>query len=232
MVEIKGIEKFAPRDYPGHISATFFTGGCNFRCPFCHNSDLVLRPETLPDISREELEAFLDSRQDWLEAVCVSGGEPLLHRDIDSLLKIFKARKLLVKLDTNGSFPARIKALTEKKLVDFWAMDIKGPLEKYQEICGKKTNPDALLRSMDLIRNSGVAYMFRTTVVPGLLREHDLEDIGKILQENDTFQLQQFSPHNTLDPAFLEKKPYPLQRITKMAEGLKKYLLDIRVEGE
>jgi pyruvate formate lyase activating enzyme len=231
LVDIKGIEKLAPKDFPGHISATVFTGGCNFRCSFCHNADLVLRPDRLRVIPQGEFEAFLDSREGWLEAVCISGGEPLMHRGLASLLRIIKNRRLLVKVDTNGSYPNKIEDLIEKKLVDYWAMDIKGPLDKYSEICRVDVDSDAILRSMELIRCSRANYFFRTTVVPGLIREHDLEAIGSLLHKEDTFQLQQFSPLNTVDPVYLKKSPYPERRLQEMAEIMKKYAKEIRIEG-
>ena len=108
VVEIKGLEKFAPKDFPGFVSATFFVGGCNFRCPFCHNADLVLRPDSLTDFPMDYVLAFLDSREGWLEGICITGGEPLFHAEIDVLLQVIKDRDLLIKLDTNGSFPDRL----------------------------------------------------------------------------------------------------------------------------
>ncbi len=132
MVEIKGLEKFAPRDFPGHISSTVFLGGCNFRCPFCHNSDLVLRPEILPTFPLDYFLSFLDSRKGWLEGICISGGEPLLQDDLETLLILIKGRNLLVKIDTNGSFPSRLEDLIRKRLIDHVAMDVKAPLKRYQ----------------------------------------------------------------------------------------------------
>ncbi|MCK7527636.1 MAG: radical SAM protein [Ignavibacteriales bacterium] len=111
MVEIKGIEKFSSRDFPGHISSTVFFGGCTFRCPYCHNSQLVLEPETIQSMAADYFLSYLDGRKGWLEAVCLTGGEPLLHEDIEDIIRVVRERGLLVKLDTNGSFPDRLEAL-------------------------------------------------------------------------------------------------------------------------
>ena len=128
MVAVKGLEKFAPKDFPGFIASTVFLGGCNFRCPFCHNAELVLRPERLADIPMDFFLAYLDSRKGWLEGICVTGGEPLLAEEIESFLTIIKQRGLLIKLDTNGSRPDTLERLLRADLIDRAAMDIKAPL--------------------------------------------------------------------------------------------------------
>ncbi len=134
LVEIKGIEKFSSRDFPGHISSTVFFGGCTFRCPYCHNSQLVLEPETIPSMAADYFLSYLDGRKGWLEAVCLTGGEPLLHEDIEEIIRVVRERGLLVKLDTNGSFPDRLEALLALGLLDRVAMDVKAPLERYREV--------------------------------------------------------------------------------------------------
>ncbi len=231
MVEIKGLEKFAPKDFPGHISATVFTGGCNFRCPFCHNADLVLNPESIPVFPLDFFLSFLDARKDWLEAICVTGGEPLIHEDLEMLLQVIKERELLVKVDTNGSFPKRLEGLIKQKLVDFVAMDIKAPLEKYQEVTKSNVKTDDIRTSIDLIRSSGVTYVFRTTVVPGLLRVEDIEKIGELLKGSDHFQLQNFVPENTIDKSYMQKTPFSKKEFKEFADSAKKYFKKVSVEG-
>ena len=231
MVEIKGLEKFAPKDFPGHMSATVFTGGCNFRCPFCHNADLVLNPESIPTFPLDFFLSFLDARKDWLEAICVTGGEPLIHEDLEILLQVIKERGFLVKIDTNGSFPKRLKGLIKQKLVDFVAMDIKAPLEKYQEVTKSNVKTDDIRTSIDLIRSSGVPYVFRTTAVPGLLRVEDIEKIGELLKGSDYFQLQNFTPENTIDKSYLQKTPFSKKEFKEFADSAKKYLKKVSVEG-
>ncbi len=231
MVEIKGLEKFAPKDFVGFISSTIFLGGCNFRCPFCHNSDLVLRPQMLPTFPLEYFLSFLDSRKGWLEGVCVSGGEPLLHDELEAFLALIKERDLMVKIDTNGSFPSRLEALIQKKLVDQIAMDVKAPLERYSEVTGVEVNKEDILQSIDIVKNSGLQYVFRCTVVPGLIGPEDVEKISLLIKGADIFQLQQFVPLNPLDRDYLEKKPYTREEVQKFAKIAAPYLSEVRVEG-
>lgn len=231
MVEIKGLEKFAPRDFPGYISSTIFLGGCNFRCPFCHNSDLVLRPEILPTFPLDYFLSFLDSRKGWLEGICITGGEPLLHDDIETLLILIKDRDLLVKIDTNGSFPSRLEDLIKKKLVDYIAMDVKAPLARYKEVTRATVNGEDIVRSVDIIKNSGLEYVFRTTVVPGLVRPEDIKKICKMLDGAKIFQLQQFVALNTLDSHYLQKKPYRRKEVQGFAKIAEPYFSEIRIQG-
>lgn len=231
MVEIKGIEKFAPRDFPGYITSTIFVGDCNFRCPFCHNSDLVLRPQTLASFPVDYFEKYLDSRKNWLEGICISGGEPLFHDDLDSLLQLIKKRNLLVKIDTNGSFPARLKKWIQKKLVDYVAMDVKGPLEKYLDVTRVKVNVKDIEKSIEIVKSSGLEYVFRMTVVPGLIDKEDIEKVGRMLKGTKLFQLQQFVPINTLDKSFNKIKPYPQDKLLSFAKVLNSFISEVKVEG-
>ncbi len=231
MVEIKGIEKFASRDFPGHISSTVFLGGCNFRCPYCHNANLVLRPETLPTLHVDYFLCYLDQRKDWLEGICLSGGEPLLEPYLEELLSVIKERRLLVKLDTNASFPDRLAELIRTGLVDRVAMDVKAPLEKYREVTRSAVDPAVISRSLDVLMASGVECTFRTTVVPGCLVAVDIRTIGKMLRGAGRYQLQQFVPHNTLDGRYLEIRPYAAEDLMAMAESVRPYVREVLVEG-
>lgn len=231
MVEIKGLEKFSPKDFPGYISSTVFLGGCNFRCPFCHNSDLVLRPEILPTFPLDYFLSFLDSRKGWLEGICISGGEPLLQDDLETLLILIKDRNLLVKIDTNGSFPSRLENLIQKKLVDHIAMDVKAPLKRYQEVTRATVNEEDIVRSVDIIKNSGLGYVFRTTLVPGLVGPEDIKKICQMLDGANIFQLQQFVPLNTLDSHYLQKKPYRREEVQGLAKIAEPYFSEVRIEG-
>jgi len=231
LVEIKGLEKFSPKDFPGYISSTVFLGGCNFRCPFCHNSDLVLRPEILPTFPLDYFLSFLDSRKGWLEGICISGGEPLLQDDLETLLILIKDRNLLVKIDTNGSFPSGLENLIRKKLVDHIAMDVKAPLKRYQEVTRATVNEEDIVRSVDIIKNSGLGYVFRTTLVPGLVGPEDIKQICQMLNGAKIFQLQQFVPLNTLDSHYLQKKPYRREEIQGLAKIAEPYFSEVRIEG-
>ncbi len=231
MVEIKGLERFAPKDFPGVIACTMFLGSCNFRCPYCHNADLVLKPETLSTFPMEYIINFIDSRKGWLEGVCVTGGEPLIHEGLEEFLSVLKQKNLLVKLDSNGSFPSRLSGLIQKNLLDYVSMDVKAPLGRYGDVVEAPVNPEDIQESIQIIMNSGVEYMFRTTVVPGLVEEEDVIKIGQMLQGAKVFQIQQFSPHNTLNPSFEQKKPFPAQDIQAMTEAVKIYFDEVRFEG-
>ncbi len=231
MVEIKGLEKFSPKDFPGYISSTVFLGGCNFRCPFCHNSELVLRPEILPTFPLDYFLSFLDSRKGWLEGICISGGEPLLQDDLETLLILIKDRNLLVKIDINGSFPSRLEDLIQKRLIDHIAMDVKAPLKRYQEVTRSTVNEEDIVRSVDIIKNSGLGYVFRTTLVPGLVGPEDIKKICQMLDGAKIFQLQQFVPLNTLDSHYLQKKPYRREEVQGLARIAEPYFSEVRIEG-
>lgn len=230
MVEIKGLEKFSSRDYPGFISATVFLGSCNFRCPFCHNAQLVLNPDDVPTYPMDYFTDFLDSRKDWLEGICITGGEPLLHPDLPEFLTFLKKRELLVKLDTNGSFPSRLEGLLGNNLVDSIAMDIKAPLDEYQKVTRIPVDSDHIRKSIDIIRNSGLEHVFRITAVPGLIDGEGMEKIGRMLQGAKVFQIQQFVPVNTLDPSFESRKPFKREDIKALARRVEDFFAEVRIE--
>jgi pyruvate formate lyase activating enzyme len=229
VVAIKGLEKFAPKDFPGFISATVFLAGCDFRCPYCHNSDLVLRPETLADVPLDLFLAFLDVRRGWLEGICVTGGEPLLEPDLEGLLAVLKERGLLVKLDTNGSRPDRLDELFRAGLVDRVAMDVKAPLERYSEVVRARVDVEAIARSAALVRASGRPYMFRTTVVPGLVGEEDVKRISEWLHGAAAYQIQSFAPTYAMDPALRSVKPFGSEEIERMADRARPFFDEVSV---
>ncbi len=231
MVEIKGIEKFSSRDFPGHISSTVFLGGCSFRCPYCHNSELVLRPETIQTMPVDIFLSYLDGRKGWLEAVCLTGGEPLLHEDVEDLVRVVRERGLLVKLDTNGSFPERLEGLLAAGLLDWVAMDVKAPLERYREVTRVNVDVESIVRSADILRNSGVRHTFRTTVVPGFVGKEDVVKIGEWLNGAANYLIQQFVPQTTIDPVFLEVKPFSRPELEDIVAAAKPYFDDVRIEG-
>jgi len=231
VVEIKGIEKFSSRDFPGHISSTVFLGGCTFRCPYCHNADLVLRPETIPSLAADYFLSYLDGRKGWLEAVCFTGGEPLLHEDLEELIRVVRERGLLVKIDTNGSFPDRLEALLALGLIDRVAMDVKAPLERYREVTRSNVDLERIVRCADLLRESGVKHTFRTTVVPGLVGKDDVTKIGEWLNGAAHYVVQQFVPQTTIDPAYLEVKPFGRAQLEEMAAAARPYFVEVGIES-
>ena len=177
-MQIHGLQKLTLLDYPGHMAATVFTGGCNFRCPYCHNSELVLRPESVPMIPEAEVFAFLKARAKMLEAVCVTGGEPTLQKDLPEFLAKVRSLGYRDKLDSNGQAPSVLAGLLQNKLVDYVAMDIKNCRERYGETIGVPNfRTDAVEASVQLLMRSGIQYEFRTTVCKEL---HDTESIKRI----------------------------------------------------
>lgn len=191
----------------------------------------MLRPEILPTFPLDYFLSFLDSRKGWLEGICISGGEPLLQDDLETLLILIKDRNLLVKIDTNGSFPSRLENLIRKKLVDHIAMDVKAPLKRYQEVTRATVNEEDIVRSVDIIKNSGLGYVFRTTLVPGLVGPEDIKKICQMLDGAKIFQLQQFVPLNTLDSHYLQKKPYRREEVQGLARIAEPYFSEVRIEG-
>lgn len=232
MVELKGLEKFAPKDFPGFISSTVFLAGCNYRCPFCHNPDLVLQPGRLADVPMDLFLAYLDARRGWLEGVCVTGGEPLLAEDLEGFLSILKAKELLVKLDTNGSQPERLEAVLAADLVDRIALDVKAPPELYARAAGTKAaDPEAVARSAAILKSCGRPYLLRTTLVPGLIGEPEIQAIGRWMRGAAVFQVQQFSPGNCLSEEYRNLKPYSQDEVRRLAAAAGPFFGEVKIEG-
>lgn len=189
---ISGLQKLTLLDYPGRVACTVFTGGCNFRCPFCHNAPLVLPERLARDSSEEAVLAFLSKRRGVLDGVAVTGGEPLLHRDIGAFLEKVKALGFSVKLDTNGSFPDRLRALVSAGLVDRVAMDVKNSPALYEKTAGAAVDMAAIARSRDFLLSGAVDYEFRTTVVKGLHTKESLMDAARWIRGAKEYYLQQF----------------------------------------
>lgn len=199
-MQIGGFQRFSLLDYPGQLAAIVFTQGCNFRCPYCHNPQLVNPEKYSTPIPEHEVLAFLETRRGKLGAVTITGGEPTLHRDLIDFLKAVKKMGYLIKLDTNGSNPDVLIMLSQMKLIDYWAMDIKAPLHLYPVVSKNDLDPKDILRSMDIIRNSGTHFEFRTTFFEALFNWNDLSQIKELLCPGDTFYLQQCRYTDTLEP--------------------------------
>lgn len=190
-MQILGFLKTTLLDYPGHVAATVFTGGCNFRCPFCHNGDLVLHPETVPAFTEEEIFSHLKKRRNILDGVCITGGEPTLHSDLrDFILKV-RALGYLIKLDTNGYRPEVLIPLCEEGLIDYVAMDIKQAPSHYNDIsCMSSFHIECISKSVDYLLHGTIPYEFRTTLVKELHTEADIQEIGQFLAGADNYFLQ------------------------------------------
>ena len=192
-MKIGGLIKFTLIDFPGTPAAIVFTQGCNFRCRYCHNPELVYPHLFQEPVAEEEIKAFLTRRQGTLEGVVISGGEPTLQPDLVRFMSEVKAMGYKTKLDTNGSRPDVLQELLEKKLVDFIAMDLKAPLDKYCLITGVDANATILQRSMDLIRQSGLPYEFRTTYDKEVLTDADISAISQLV-EGKNYRVQECLP--------------------------------------
>ena len=203
-MNIHGLNRLTLLDYPGHVSATLFLGGCNFRCPFCQNANLVLHPETEPGIPEEEVFAYLKKRRPVLEGVCISGGEPTLYQELPELIRRIKDLNYLVKLDTNGSNPDMIKYLFAEHLIDFVAMDIKSSKEHYELVAGRtQLNLSALQDSIDFLMSGQLDYEFRTTVVKGLHTKSDFEHIRDWISGCRAYYLQSYrASEHVICPGF------------------------------
>lgn len=192
-MKISGLQKLTLLDYPGKVACTVFTGGCNLRCPFCHNASLVVEPRNDEIISETDFFAFLKKRHGVLDGVCVTGGEPLLQPDLAAFLKRIKALGYLIKLDTNGSFPDQLKRLAAQDLIDYVAMDVKSSPERYAQATG---TPDfdflKVRKSIDFLLSGSVDYEFRTTVVKGLHNADILRDTAKVIVGAKRYFLQIF----------------------------------------
>ena len=218
---IGGLQRFSLIDYPGKISAVVFTQGCNFRCPYCHNPELVsFNREGL--IEENYILSFLEERRGKIDGVVLTGGEPTLQPDLVDFLREIKNLGFLVKLDTNGSCPEVIEELLERKLLDYIAMDIKGSLENYSEITNVKVDIEKIKKSIDIIMHSGVSYEFRTTIVKSQLKRDDILKIGESIRSAELYVLQSFRPTKTLDPNFLKETSYTKEELEDIASSLKK----------
>jgi len=212
-MEIKGVIDLSFADWDGKICSVLFLPNCNFRCPYCHNVALVLHAETEETTPLERVEDYLKKRRTWIDGICITGGEPTLHSDLPALCSKLKEMGFLVKLDTNGTNPMMVKALIEKELVNYIAMDIKAPLtaEKYSKAIG--VNAEKLLEKVEetirTLLGSRTDYEFRTTVVPTLHEEKDIEEICRSIQGCKKYVLQNFDVSvgkETLDPDFSKLK--------------------------
>lgn len=191
---IKGLQKTTLLDFPGKLACTIFTAGCNFRCPFCHNSSLVVRAGEVDEIPMESFLSYISKRKGLLDGVAITGGEPLLNPDIDELMRKIRAEGLLIKLDTNGAYPDRLEALLDEGLVDYVAMDIKNTKEKYALTAGLDESFDisTIERSIDVIMKKAPDYEFRTTVVRELHTPEDLVAISEWITDAKNYFLQKY----------------------------------------
>ncbi|MFP4010569.1 MAG: anaerobic ribonucleoside-triphosphate reductase activating protein [Spirochaetaceae bacterium] len=225
-----GLTKSTLIDYPGEVAATVFTAGCNLACPYCHNPELVSGRPPAGFLSRQEVLAYLGKRRGVLGGVCITGGEPTLHPDLEELIGGIHALGLKVKLDTNGTRPDRLETLA----VDYVAMDLKTTPERYDRVAsadaaagsGAGSAPglaERVRRSVAILRErgrrDGVSYEFRTTMVPGIVSEEDLDGLCELMRPGERYVLSPFRPSVTLDPKLGSVAPYPSETLERIAEA-------------
>ena len=228
-ISIKQMIETSLIDWEGKIVSTLYLPSCNFRCPYCYNCDLIMHPEKFPTISQRKIDDFLLERKEFIDGICMSGGEPTLYPDLPAYFKEIKDKGFLIKLDTNGSNPKLLENLLNFGLVDYIALDIKSSLDfdNYSKAAGikDKTVLEKVKDSIELIMNSKVDYEFRTTVVPLLHSDETIMEIARYIAGAKKYVLQNFSPlEKTLDPSFQKIKPYSTEKIQELSKKAKKYV--------
>jgi len=235
---MKGIKEFlgvSLIDWPKRIAAVIFVGGCNFRCPFCYNVDLVLNPQKIPDLDEKKILEKLKERKDFIEGVVFTGGEPTLNPDLETSIRKIKEVGLKTALQTNGSNPEILAKLIRQNLLDGIFMDIKGPINKYNELAGVSVEINKIRKSVEIIKNNypKIEAEFRTTIVPELITKESIKEIGQWLGPNCNvpYFLQQFRPKKTLNPRLQQKKPYSKKTLEEMLKIAQKYFKQAALRG-
>lgn len=234
-MQIKGWVRTSLIDYPDHIATVLFTGGCNFRCPMCHNADLVLHPETLPDIPVAEVLAYLKRRAGRLTGVVLTGGEPTLQQSLTELLRDVRALGYAIKLDTNGYRPDVLSELLCQQLLNYVAMDVKAPPDKYPEVAGVPNLAiDLIASSLNILRNSAIDYEVRTTVAPWLSAD-DIAALAQWLAARfpphgpQRWVLQPFQAQHALDTRLRRAIPYTPAQLHALAEHARQWVQTVNV---
>ena len=228
-MQIAGLQKTSLVDYPAKIASVIFTLGCNFRCPYCHNPNLIAAVSSDNLFDETVVFDFLKQRQGKIDAIVVSGGEPTLQKDLITFFMKDKELGFLTKLDTNGSNPNILLNLVNSNLVDYIAMDIKSPLEKYSNVVGRNVDILKIQESIDILMQCGVDYEFRTTIVKSQLSINDFEKIGHLLSGAKRYYLQKFVNKTTLDFDFKYEQTYNDEEFKIIKDVLLKYMSQVYV---
>lgn len=219
-MKIGGLQKLSLIDYPEKISAVIFTQGCNFRCPYCHNPQLVGVKLHQPCLEEKDIFRFLENRRGRLDAVVITGGEPALQDDLIPFIMDIRRLGFAVKLDTNGSRPRVLERLLRDGLVDFIAMDVKAPLEKYPDVVRAPLDKDDLRESIRLVIGAKIPHEFRTTAAASLLRPEDILTIAREIDGAKRYALQRFQPGETLETIFAEEKTFSDEEFVQIKNQL------------
>ena len=221
-MRLGGLQRSTLIDYPGKVAAIVFTIGCNFRCPYCHNPELV--DETADEILVDDFFAFLRERQGLLDAVTITGGEPTMHDDLIPFMREIKALGFLVKLDSNGTRPDILRATMAEGTVDYIAMDIKAPLRKYEGTVARPVDLARIKESIELLKAGSTPYEFRTTVIKTLLSFEDFRQMGEEIKGAQTYYLQKFVPTKLLNPGFIKKTTYSDEEFVSLKSIMEEYV--------
>jgi pyruvate formate lyase activating enzyme len=213
---IKGFIETSFLDWKERLSSVIFLGGCNFRCPYCHNKELVLNHAAMEDIPMEYITASLRKYKNWVDRVVITGGEPTINMSLFGLIGQLKSEKMRIKLDTNGSNPQILKGLVNDGLVDYVAMDVKGPIDRYSRWCGINVDTRRIRESIEFLLESTIDYEFRMTVVPFLHREDDVYEVASFVQKAKKFFIQEFRPDCTLRPSYARIRPFSANKIERI----------------
>ena len=223
-MNVRGIYKSSLVDYPGKIAAVVFNAGCNFRCGFCHNPDIVINSHVLEKVSDDEIIRFIDSRRKFIDGVVVTGGEPTLSSDLPEFLKKIKECGFAIKLDTNGSAPEVVENLLSQNLLDYLALDIKTSPHFYPQFTSSNITFDTILKTVSIIKNSGIEYELRTTCVPGFINQEILKEIGKLTGHVKAYYLQQFSTSPSLiDNNYKNIEPFRIDYLNDLLNTVKNF---------
>lgn len=228
---IAGLQKISMIDWEGKLVTVIFLSGCNWNCPFCHNFDLCKNQN---NIAEEEVLSYLDQKKNWIDGVVICGGEPLLNNDVFDFVKKIKSAGFSIKLDTNGSFPERLRVLIEEDLIDYVAMDIKTGLkdERYSSATKTANCLDKVRTSMEILINSRKEYEFRTTMVPGIVNEEDIIFNLNYIPAGSKYILQQFSNENTQDEKLRDVSPYNEEELKKIVVKIKEKGVNAWLRGQ
>lgn len=225
-MKIGGVQKLSLVDYPHHTAIALFTIGCNMRCGYCHNPELVLPERYADSIPEEDILAFLKTRVGRVEGVVVSGGEPTMHEDLPDFIRRVKQLGFLVKLDTNGTNPSMVSVLINEGIIDFVAMDIKASMERYQEVVARPIDTADIQETIRIIKSSGIDHEFRTTLVKSQVSPEDLNEIGKLVAGSPRYALQRFRPGRTLNPQFARAVTYSDDELEQLKQAMQQYVAE------
>jgi len=227
---VVGFRKLSITDYPAKLCAVLTAPGCNFRCPYCPHEDLIHHYIPMEKTPLGEIHETLYPRIGFLDGVCITGGEPTLHRQLPVFLESIKETRSLVKIDTNGSRPKMLRILLDRRLVDYITMKIVARIEDYPSIAGPRIEPEMILNTIQMIRKSRVPHEFKVTAVPTLNDEKTLLDIAHVLAGSRRFVIKQFNPETCLDPSYKEIQPYSLKELKQLKEMVAPYFAETVIE--